>query len=70
VLDQLMQLEPDLIVHLGDIYYAGTIDECRTNFLVPIQAAREKYGRNIPGNHDYLDVAPPARAERVFRIRS
>ncbi len=58
VLDQLMQLAPDLIVHLGDIYYAGTIDECRTNFLVPIQAARAKFGRNIPvytipGNHDY-----------------
>jgi predicted phosphodiesterase len=58
VLDQLMRLKPDLIVHVGDIYYAGTIDECRTNFLVPIQAAREKYGRNIPvytmpGNHDY-----------------
>ncbi len=58
VLDQLMQLNPDLIVHLGDIYYAGTIDECRTNFLAPIQAARQKYGRNIPvytipGNHDY-----------------
>ena len=58
VLDQLMQLAPDLIVHLGDIYYAGTIDECRTNFLVPIQAARAKFGRSIPvytipGNHDY-----------------
>ena len=58
VLDQLMELQPDLIVHLGDIYYAGTIDECRNNFQVPIQAAREKYGRNIPvytipGNHDY-----------------
>ena len=58
VLDQLMQLQPDLIVHLGDIYYAGTIDECRTNFLVPIQAARAKFGRKtpvytIPGNHDY-----------------
>ena len=58
VLDQLMRLKPDLIVHLGDIYYAGTVDECRTNFLVPIQAARAKYGKNIPvymipGNHDY-----------------
>ena len=58
VLDQLMRLQPDLIVHLGDIYYAGTIDECRTNFLAPIHAARAKYGRNIPvytipGNHDY-----------------
>ena len=58
VLDQLMQQKPDVIVHLGDIYYAGTIDECRTNFLLPIQAARQKYGRSIPvytipGNHDY-----------------
>ncbi len=58
VLDQLMRLKPDLIVHLGDIYYAGTIDECRTNFLIPILAARAKYGSNIPvynipGNHDY-----------------
>jgi predicted MPP superfamily phosphohydrolase len=58
VLDGLMQLKPDLIVHVGDIYYAGTIDECRTNFLSPIEAAREKYGRKIPvytipGNHDY-----------------
>jgi predicted phosphodiesterase len=58
VLDQLMQWKPDLIIHLGDIYYAGTIDECRTNFLMPIQAARRKFASNIPvytipGNHDY-----------------
>jgi predicted phosphodiesterase len=58
VLDQLMQQKPDVIVHLGDIYYAGTVDECRTNFLVPIQAARQKFGQKIPvytipGNHDY-----------------
>ena len=58
VLDQLMQQQPDLILHLGDIYYAGTPDECRANFLDPINAARAKYRRPIPvyslaGNHDY-----------------
>ena len=51
VLDQLMQLKPDLIVHVGDVYYAGTIDECRTNFLVPIQAARGKIWAKHPGLH-------------------
>ena len=53
-----MQQKPDLIIHLGDIYYAGTFDECQTNFLDPIRAARQKHGRyipvySIPGNHDY-----------------
>ena len=56
--DQIMRLAPDLIIHLGDIYYAGTFDECQHNFLLPIQNARKQYGRfipvyMIPGNHDY-----------------
>ena len=51
-------LAPDLIIHLGDVYYAGTFDECQHNFLLPIQNARKQYGRfipvyTIPGNHDY-----------------
>jgi hypothetical protein len=58
VLDQLMQEAPDVILHVGDIYYAGTPDECASNFLAPINAARTKYGKPIPvytlaGNHDY-----------------
>jgi hypothetical protein len=58
VLDQLMQQKPDLIIHVGDIYYSGTHDECVTNFLDRISDARAKYGRqipvyNLPGNHDY-----------------
>ena len=58
VLDQLMQLKPHLIIHVGDVYYAGTEDEQNTNFLAPIADARRKYGRNVPvyalpGNHDY-----------------
>jgi calcineurin-like phosphoesterase family protein len=58
VLDQLMQQAPDLIIHVGDVYYAGTQDEQTNNFLNLITAARAQYSRNIPvytlpGNHDY-----------------
>jgi hypothetical protein len=58
VLDQLMQQNPDVIIHVGDIYYSGTHDECITNFLNLINDARAKYKRqipvyNLPGNHDY-----------------
>jgi hypothetical protein len=58
VLDQLMQQTPDLIIHVGDIYYSGTHDECVSNFLEIVTEARAKYGRqipiyNLPGNHDY-----------------
>lgn len=57
VLDQLMQQQPDLIIHVGDIYYAGTHDECITHFLQPIDAARTTYRSipvyTLPGNHDY-----------------
>jgi 3',5'-cyclic AMP phosphodiesterase CpdA len=57
VLDQLMQQAPDLIIHVGDIYYAGTEDECRKNFLRLIKKARRKHKAIpvyvMPGNHEY-----------------
>lgn len=57
VLDQLMQQAPDVILHVGDIYYAGTPEECQSNFLGPINEARAKYGPipvyTLAGNHDY-----------------
>lgn len=58
VLDQLMGQAPDLIIHVGDVYYAGTEDEQNSNFLVPIADARQKHRRAVPvyalpGNHDY-----------------
>ena len=45
----------DCIIHLGDVYYTGTEDECRDNFLNII---RHEIGSNvpvftIPGNHEY-----------------
>lgn len=58
VLDQLMRQAPDLIIHVGDVYYAGTEDEQNSNFLTPVADARQAYGRDVPvyalpGNHDY-----------------
>jgi 3',5'-cyclic AMP phosphodiesterase CpdA len=57
VLDQVMKQQPDLIIHVGDIYYSGTFDECQRNFLGPLAAARQKYRSipvyTLPGNHDY-----------------
>ncbi len=46
---------PDVLIHLGDIYYAGTADECERNFARPI---RDVFGAKRPpvftlsGNHD------------------
>lgn len=55
VLQDLMQYQPDLILHLGDIYYAGMPDECHHNFL----AILCKYAPltpiyTLPGNHEYF----------------
>ena len=58
VLDQLMRQAPDVVVHVGDVYYAGTEDEQQNNFLGPLADARRAHGRDVPvyalpGNHDY-----------------
>ena len=58
VLELVMEQKPDLILHVGDIYYAGTMDEVQHNFLNPVQGARQQAGLQvpvftIPGNHDY-----------------
>ena len=53
LLSEVMKKSPDVLIHLGDVYYAGTADENRGNFLNLINAAAP----NIPvytmsGNHD------------------
>jgi predicted phosphodiesterase len=62
VLEEVFKHEPDLLIHVGDIYYSGTPAEGRQNFLAPINRARAKVGSgkprnipvyNLPGNHDY-----------------
>lgn len=68
VLDRLMDHRPDVILHLGDVYYSGTPDEMRRYALEPFQAARKRYGYdvpifNLPGNHDYY-----AGGEGFYRL--
>lgn len=57
LLAQLKAQKPDVIVHLGDIYYSGTPQECETNFEDIIDEVFERHKTNIPvytlaGNHD------------------
>jgi len=54
VLKSAQQLKPDLLLHLGDIYYSGTDEEMKRNFLGP---CRGIFGQQFPlfslcGNHD------------------
>jgi hypothetical protein len=56
-LEAIFRFKPDLIIHLGDIYYAGTADECTANFLnYMVAACKANYPvpiYNLAGNHDY-----------------
>jgi predicted phosphodiesterase len=53
VLKQVAILKPDLLLHLGDVYYAGTQNEARDNFL---DICRTVLGEiplySLCGNHD------------------
>lgn len=57
VLTQLKEQQPDIVVHLGDIYYSGTEEECRTNFEDVMNSVLNRQQTKIPvytlsGNHD------------------
>jgi hypothetical protein len=54
LLNEIEKLSPDVVIHLGDIYYSGTKDEARGNFL---SICRQILGPDLPvftlcGNHD------------------
>lgn len=55
ILSSIKEKRPDVLLHLGDIYYSGTSDECAANFAGVIESV---YGdQRIPaytlaGNHD------------------
>lgn len=61
LLDQLLaQHDPAAIIHLGDIYYAGTPEECTRNVAEVLGRCFDRHGRRVPfftlaGNHDYYD---------------
>jgi len=60
LLSEVMKKSPDVLIHLGDVYYAGTADEDRSNFLNLINSAAP----NIPvytmsGNHDMYSGGAP-----------
>ncbi|TVY05599.1 metallophosphoesterase family protein [Paenibacillus cremeus] len=55
LLAEVMKHSPDLLIHLGDIYYSGTKEEAKTNFLDLIQKyVNQKKTRvfTLSGNHD------------------
>jgi 3',5'-cyclic AMP phosphodiesterase CpdA len=56
VLKTIANDDPDLVVHLGDIYYSGTPAECRSNFVDPIDAILRSQKQvpvySLSGNHD------------------
>ena len=57
VLEEVCRHKPDLIIHLGDIYYSGTVREVDENFISLVNAIRAQSHPcalyNLPGNHDY-----------------
>ncbi len=59
LLRSLLQQKVDVVIHLGDIYYAGTIEECTklTKMMKEVWSEEGKLGKvpfySIPGNHDY-----------------
>jgi hypothetical protein len=57
VLRQLKAQSPDVLIHLGDIYYSGTDSECHANFEAIVDAVLERKNGKLPvytlaGNHD------------------
>ncbi len=53
VLSLLARQTPDIVIHLGDIYYSGTATECQTHFLAPMRAALPNARIfTLCGNHD------------------
>ncbi len=49
----LAQQHPDAVIHLGDIYFSGTPEECQAHFLQPLRAVLPTQRLfSLCGNHD------------------
>lgn len=57
VLREVARQTPDVLIHLGDIYYSGTEDECEKNFRRIVDDVLDRANSGVPvytlsGNHD------------------
>jgi len=57
LLKQVAQQKPDVLIHLGDIYYSGTPAECDANFKRIVDTVLDRSVSHLPvytlsGNHD------------------
>jgi hypothetical protein len=57
LLQSVKRQKPDVVVHLGDVYYSGTEAECDTFFLQIVDEVLDRADTGvpvytIPGNHD------------------
>lgn len=57
LLEQVAKHDPDVLIHLGDIYYAATPDECQKYFLDIVDRVFDRASGRVPaytlcGNHD------------------
>lgn len=64
VLRQVKQANPNVVIHLGDIYYAGTEHEVENYFYQPWRNILELdnsgiVSRTLPGNHDLYSGGDP-----------
>jgi hypothetical protein len=55
LMQQVAQFNPDVVIHLGDIYYSGTPEECDRNFAAILNRTFDRSRvpiYNLAGNHD------------------
>jgi hypothetical protein len=55
IVQQMAQFDPDVVIHLGDIYYSGTPEECDRNFAAILNRTFDRSRvpiYNLAGNHD------------------
>ncbi|MGF6757778.1 metallophosphoesterase family protein [Paraburkholderia sp. GAS42] len=57
LLKQVALQDPDVVIHLGDIYYSGTAEECDVNFKRIVDTVLQRDEKDVPvytlsGNHD------------------
>jgi hypothetical protein len=76
---QVREHQPDVVIHLGDIYYSGTPEEARKFFLDIVDEVFERHKQpvavyNLTGNHDmysggagYYDLLPRLNPPPLFR---